>query len=660
MIKDSISTSTTATKPTNSAQFENNQNSTGKGSNFRAFTRVPVDMSAPCVKPSHMEINSSTNKIAQFIKSIKELENNMNPLVAQYSETGGSAGSIRDMLEQNDEQVISPIDCQKRTRELKQIQDNLNKPIEALKMAYQALQTAVCAQTELNVISTINEFIRSHSIDVAPFSLDSNPELDGSSDQSDNDYMEPIRNLIDLSNLPECDDNTQASILKLIICYLDKGKIEDSAFSDDVETFLWGKGFELELKDFFDGTPIAVPRLELDGLNENPSSANKIIGDLDDLIENISKNELTNRSKEDLEEIVSDIKALQKHLHLIARTNQELAKTASYKELSQICGPIINDLFEFEIKGAENIPEGGAIFAVAPHTSFFDGFALLEALWLSGKAPEACRVIADEKLFLDVDLLETVLTAKIHKLPKAMIAKIRSKILNYTDSIPLKRPDKGDKEGKLKAEKQLLGRESVNKIRFSDNYIFICPEGARNRQPTDLSRYHLGVGRLASESDAPVVPVAFDGCFEAWRPNESGFWALGRHMVNRLLGKPKPAISVSFDKPFHFSEKKNSNKDKLKEEFREFGLQSVKFSLDESESLKHYTNLHLLKGGAQHPIYKRLANTHTRDKLDAVENLDALEERDFFNVMDELVEYWASMGNFEKITQILYRLTQND
>ncbi len=156
--------------------------------------------------------------------------------------------------------------------------------------------------------------------------------------------------------------------------------------------------------------------------------------------------------------------------------------------------PLFHIYFRYSRIGREHIPAEGPVIVAANHRSFVDPF-----------------------------VIATMARRPMYYVAKKEIFEIRGLawILNALGAFPVER-GAGDAE-MIETAKAILGRGDI---------VLIFPEGTRTR-PGTLGKPKRGVGRLALETGAPVVPVAVIGT-EAIR---RGWW-LRPHKVRIRAGRP--------------------------------------------------------------------------------------------------------------------------
>jgi glycerol-3-phosphate dehydrogenase (NAD(P)+) len=159
--------------------------------------------------------------------------------------------------------------------------------------------------------------------------------------------------------------------------------------------------------------------------------------------------------------------------------------------------------------GREHIPSTGPVILAANHRSFFDPFVL------GTMTRRPVYYVAKKELFT--------------------YSRILSWVLNALGAFPVDR-GRGDQDT-IETAKQILGRGDI---------VLFFPEGTRTR-PGSLGKPKRGVGRLALETGAPVVPIAIIGTEDirrSWRirPRKVRVRA-GRPLHFPKIDNPSPALA---------------------------------------------------------------------------------------------------------------------
>ncbi len=181
------------------------------------------------------------------------------------------------------------------------------------------------------------------------------------------------------------------------------------------------------------------------------------------------------------------------HSHLHARHRERGVNPLVYWLVRAVFQPFFHLYFRLSRIGREHVPESGPVIFAANHRSFLDPFIIATI------ARRPMYYVAKEELFR---------------------GKLVSWFLNSLGAFPVRR---GQSDGDmLETAKAILDRGDA---------VLIFPEGTRIR-PGALGRPRRGVGRLALETGAPVVPVAIIGT-EAIRKK----WRIRPHKVRVRVGR---------------------------------------------------------------------------------------------------------------------------
>ncbi len=181
------------------------------------------------------------------------------------------------------------------------------------------------------------------------------------------------------------------------------------------------------------------------------------------------------------------------HAALHRRAREKGVQPIVYWLLRAVLQPFFHLYFRLSRIGREHVPQDGPVIIAANHRSFLDPFVIATI------ARRPLYYVAKEELFT---------------------YRWVAWILNALGAFPVSRGT-GDRE-MIDTAKAILARGDA---------VLIFPEGTRTR-PGSLGRPKRGVGRLALETGAPVVPVAVIGT-EAVRRG----WRFRPHKVRIRIGR---------------------------------------------------------------------------------------------------------------------------
>jgi glycerol-3-phosphate dehydrogenase (NAD(P)+) len=176
------------------------------------------------------------------------------------------------------------------------------------------------------------------------------------------------------------------------------------------------------------------------------------------------------------------------------RTREKGVNKAIFWTVRALLGMAIQVYFSLERNGRKNIPKKGPVILAANHRSFLDPFVI------------GCLVRRPVYFVAKKELFEK---------------RWQGWILNRLGAFPVKRGE-SDEESMATA-RGVLERGGA---------LVIFPEGTRHRSGP-LGRPKRGVGRLALETGAPVVPIAVMGTDRARRG-----WKIRPVWVRVRCGKP--------------------------------------------------------------------------------------------------------------------------
>jgi 1-acyl-sn-glycerol-3-phosphate acyltransferase len=154
------------------------------------------------------------------------------------------------------------------------------------------------------------------------------------------------------------------------------------------------------------------------------------------------------------------------------RTRQKGVNLFVYLIVRSLFQPFFHIYFRMQRIGREHIPSSGPVIVAANHRSFLDPFVI------GTMARRPMYYVAKRELFRH---------------------RWQAWVLNALGAFPV---DRGaSDEETIETARGILARGGI---------VLIFPEGTRVR-PGSLGRPHRGVGRLALQTGAPVVPVAVIG-----------------------------------------------------------------------------------------------------------------------------------------------------
>ena len=193
-----------------------------------------------------------------------------------------------------------------------------------------------------------------------------------------------------------------------------------------------------------------------------------------------------------------------------ARTRNRGVNIVIYLIIRALFQPFFHIYFRLSRIGREHIPSGGPVIIAANHRSFLDPFVI------GTMVRRPMYYVAKKEMFT---------------------SPLRSWVLNALGAFPVDR-GAGDKD--------MI--ETANAILARGDIVLMFPEGTRTR-PGSLGHPKRGVGRLALESGAPVVPVAVIGTEDVrrgWRirPRKVRIRA-GAPLCFPTTGRSSPALAAA-------------------------------------------------------------------------------------------------------------------
>jgi glycerol-3-phosphate dehydrogenase (NAD(P)+) len=179
---------------------------------------------------------------------------------------------------------------------------------------------------------------------------------------------------------------------------------------------------------------------------------------------------------------------------LHARAREQRANPIVYGIVRILFQPFFHIYFRYTRIGREHIPKRGPVIIASNHRSFLDPFVI------ATMARRPMYYVAKQEMFTN---------------------RWRSWVLGALGAFPVVR-GAGDADF-IETAKAILARGDI---------VLIFPEGTRTR-PGALGKPRRGVGRLALETGAPVIPIAIIGTETVRRG-----WRIRPHKVRVRAGRP--------------------------------------------------------------------------------------------------------------------------
>lgn len=189
-----------------------------------------------------------------------------------------------------------------------------------------------------------------------------------------------------------------------------------------------------------------------------------------------------------------------------ASAGMELWRHLFYRFVQVCTGLLIIVLFRLRVIGRGNVPGRGPVLLVCNHQSHLDPPLVGVALWTRQVVPLARIGLFDRKLF--------------------------SWFIRMLNAIPLKQGEADTKA--IRSALDALGRGRC---------VLIFAEGSRTWDGR-LQRFQPGVWLLLRRAGCPVVPVAVEGAFDAFRRGQKRPRFFGQRAVV-AFGEPIEAKTLS-------------------------------------------------------------------------------------------------------------------
>ncbi|MCC6677195.1 MAG: 1-acyl-sn-glycerol-3-phosphate acyltransferase [Phycisphaerales bacterium] len=190
---------------------------------------------------------------------------------------------------------------------------------------------------------------------------------------------------------------------------------------------------------------------------------------------------------------------------------------------------------------------GATLFQLLFYEFIRTAAALLFILCYRARAYHASRIpvagplllAANHESYLDPPLVGSFLhTRQISYIARSGLFKFRPLgwLISTLNSISLKE-DSGD---------AAAIREIIRRLEHGDA-VLIFPEGARSPDGA-MQEFKRGIALLVKKARCPVVPIAVEGCYDAW-PRDRKVPRLFRRRVGVLFGNPIPYDELMKDGP---------------------------------------------------------------------------------------------------------------
>jgi glycerol-3-phosphate dehydrogenase (NAD(P)+) len=193
-----------------------------------------------------------------------------------------------------------------------------------------------------------------------------------------------------------------------------------------------------------------------------------------------------------------------------ARTRRRGVQPIVYGLVRAVLQPFLLVYFRLSRMGRGHVPKKGGVLLAPNHRSFLDPFAI------GASVRRPIYFMAKQEMFT---------------------SRFRSWVLNCVGAFPIRRGE-ADEEA-METARELIRQGKV---------VVVFPEGTR-RKTGSLGEAHRGVGRLALETGAPVVPVAVIGSERARRG-----WRVRPVKVRIRMGRPLTFPRVEHPSPHLASE----------------------------------------------------------------------------------------------------------
>ncbi len=182
-----------------------------------------------------------------------------------------------------------------------------------------------------------------------------------------------------------------------------------------------------------------------------------------------------------------------RHSQLHERARTAGVQPVLYWVVRAVLQPLLQGYFRLQRIGMQHVPRTGAVILAANHRSFLDPFVI------ACMTRRPLYYVAKQELFRN---------------------RLQGLVLNALGAFPV---DRGNADGEM--------LETARAVLARGDALLIFPEGTRVRRGP-IRRARRGVGRLALETGAPVVPIAVIGT-EAVRRG----WRVRPHRIRIRAGR---------------------------------------------------------------------------------------------------------------------------
>jgi 1-acyl-sn-glycerol-3-phosphate acyltransferase len=181
------------------------------------------------------------------------------------------------------------------------------------------------------------------------------------------------------------------------------------------------------------------------------------------------------------------------------RPNTPVPRLLAYAGARMLVAAFLTAAYRMRAFGGRNVPQHGAVLLVANHQSYLD--------------PPAVGVAVRHRH------LDYLARAGLFE------SKVLGEMLTTFNSVPI-----SEEGGDTRAIKEILRRLDAGRA------VLVFPEGTRS--PDGAMRpFKRGIALLVKRARCPVVPVAVEGCYDAW-PRDQAAPSLWGKRIAVKVGEP--------------------------------------------------------------------------------------------------------------------------